>query len=193
MTAVLQYSIPPLYCEDAMRDPKVIEGTIAADWWILAGALQALLNRDYYRYDDAPSSDSGLKEDGYDFAIYERGQPDHVLARVVFSIGPSPTPVRIEAQRLPGVYAYCEGLYQFLDLLAGGADIIRRRFQPTADNAIETYYRSRAAGSKITLRQLAVRTGYSYDYLRKAKRRYDAAGRWGSKKEPTRGSLESDI
>lgn len=52
----------------------------------------------------------------------------------------------------------------------------------SAETAIERYYRSRAAGSRKTLRQIALDTVYSYDYLRKVKRQYDAAGKWGSKK-----------
>jgi len=52
----------------------------------------------------------------------------------------------------------------------------------SAEAAIERYYRSRAAGSRKTLRQIAMETIYSYDYLRKVKRQYDADGKWGSKK-----------
>lgn len=52
----------------------------------------------------------------------------------------------------------------------------------TANYALEKYYRRKAAGAKTTLRKIAAETGYSYDYLRVAKRRYDAAGKWGSKK-----------
>lgn len=56
----------------------------------------------------------------------------------------------------------------------------------SADEAIERYYRSRnAGGRRKTLRQIAAETAYSYDYLRKVKRQYDAAGKWGSKKGPT--------
>jgi len=49
----------------------------------------------------------------------------------------------------------------------------------TADVAIEWYYRSRAAGSKITLKQVAERYNLSHDYLRQAKSAYDKAGRAG--------------
>lgn len=171
-----------------MSEPKVIEDTIAADWWLLAGALQALLDWEYERHDTAPGYDSGLRENGYDVAIYERGQPERVLARVLFSVGPAPTRVRIEAARARGVYTYCQQLYHFLGRLAGGADIIRRKLQPTADNVIQRYYRAKAAGGKVTLKMLAEETGYSYEYLRKAKQRYDRAGKWGSKK----GSLQGN-
>lgn len=52
----------------------------------------------------------------------------------------------------------------------------------SVNGAIEHYYRSKAAGGKITLRQVAAQTGYSYGYLRQCKMAYDAAGKWGCKK-----------
>jgi hypothetical protein len=52
------------------------------------------------------------------------------------------------------------------------------------DKAIEHYYRVLAAGGKTTLRKVAEETGISYEALRKHKQRYDATGRWGSKKKP---------
>lgn len=52
----------------------------------------------------------------------------------------------------------------------------------TADEAIEHYYRSRARGSDTTLKAVALKTGHSYSYLRKAKVTYDKAGKWGSTK-----------
>jgi hypothetical protein len=55
--------------------------------------------------------------------------------------------------------------------------------RPTAAAVIETYYRRKAAGGKVTLKQLAEETRYSLAYLKTAKRRYDTAGGWGSKKK----------
>lgn len=49
------------------------------------------------------------------------------------------------------------------------------------DSAIEHYYRSRAAGARITLKQAAEQAGLSYTALRQHKVQYDAAGKWGSK------------
>jgi hypothetical protein len=54
-------------------------------------------------------------------------------------------------------------------------------FRAAASNVIETYYRRKAAGGKVTLKQLAEETGYSVAGLKVAKQRYDAAGKWGSK------------
>lgn len=56
----------------------------------------------------------------------------------------------------------------------------------TYDDAIERYYRARAAGAKITLKQIAEMYQFSPSYLRKRKMEYDARGGWGSrKKKPT--------
>lgn len=54
---------------------------------------------------------------------------------------------------------------------------------PTPDQVIERFYRSRLHGSRVTLRQLAADSPYSYAYLCQAKVQYDAAGKWGSKKK----------
>ncbi len=51
----------------------------------------------------------------------------------------------------------------------------------TAEMAIERYYRRKARGSKVTLRQVAETYGFNESYLSQAKRKYDQAGKWGSK------------
>lgn len=50
-----------------------------------------------------------------------------------------------------------------------------------AEKVIEHYYRARAAGHKVTLRQLAQQSGFNADYLSQVKAAYDRAGKWGSK------------
>lgn len=61
------------------------------------------------------------------------------------------------------------------------AQSIRRSVEPTADELIERYYRSRAAGGKVTLKQLAGQHGFNYKYLSSVKSAYDERGGWGSK------------
>lgn len=161
-----------------MSERKTIEGTIAADWWMLAGALRALLYRDRRNDPNAPSY-SSVPLDGYRFTIGG-------LATVQLSTGAAPTTVRIEYPRQPGADDYFNGLYRYLAVFADSADSIRREVQPTADNVIQRYYRARAAGGKVTLKMLAEESGYSYEYLLKAKQRYDRAGKWGSKKGSSR-------
>ena len=54
-------------------------------------------------------------------------------------------------------------------------------YRITAEWIIERYYRRRARGNKITLRELAKQYGFSESYLSQAKKKYDQAGKWGSK------------
>jgi hypothetical protein len=61
-----------------------------------------------------------------------------------------------------------------------GKDVFEAR--PSVEAVIEHYYRARARGSKITLKDAAEITGFSHSYLREVKSRYDRAGKWGSKK-----------
>lgn len=57
----------------------------------------------------------------------------------------------------------------------------RQNWAIEADTAIEHYYRARARGSKLTLKDIAEMTGYNYTYLSQVKSAYDKAGKWGSK------------
>lgn len=55
--------------------------------------------------------------------------------------------------------------------------------EPTPDQVIERFYRHRLQGGNLSLRQIASDAPYSYDYLRKVKRQYDADGKWGARSE----------
>ena len=51
----------------------------------------------------------------------------------------------------------------------------------TGEMAIERYYRRKARGSKTTLREIAEAYGFNESYLSQVKKKYDQAGKWGSK------------
>lgn len=80
--------------------------------------------------------------------------------------------------------AFWDGVQTFLEIFARQARFIRQTAGRgwTPAEAIEYYYRSRARGSKMTLKQAAELAGINYEVLKKHKQRYDAAGKWGSKK-----------
>ena len=176
-----------------MSEPKVIEGTIAADWWVLAGAFQALLYHDEYRDQDegrapvVPSYTSAPDQGGYSFTLTDPSP--HVIGRVIgrvqFIRNDGATTIRMLIA--PEIHAYCWRLYQTLDLMIGGARDFRRLFEPSAEQVIERYYHSRAQGTRITLKQLAEQTGFSYSYLRTVKAAYDKAGKWGSRSKRLQG------
>lgn len=60
-------------------------------------------------------------------------------------------------------------------------EYLRDSQKVSAEWVIGHYYRSKARGSKPTLKQLADEYGLSHAYLRQAKRKYDQAGKWGAK------------
>jgi hypothetical protein len=70
---------------------------------------------------------------------------------------------------------YCKG--------KGRIDVMEKGQQHAAEKVIESYYRRRAAGSKVTLKQMAEAYGYHRTYLSQVKKEYDLAGKWGSKKK----------
>lgn len=61
-----------------------------------------------------------------------------------------------------------------------GEEIIVKGKPGGAEKIVEIYYRSRAAGSCVTMTELAQMFGYSPSWLSQAKAAYDAAGKWGS-------------
>ena len=75
---------------------------------------------------------------------------------------------------------WIRALNQVQDIAAEARDI-HRAIAPTPDQVIERYYRARAAGAKVTLKQAATQSGISYSWLRQRKMEYDRAGKWGSK------------
>jgi hypothetical protein len=87
----------------------------------------------------------------------------------------------------PGAY---EGFIDMLHQLETFSDQVRTMRHAasglTAEEVINRYYRSRAAGGKVTLQQLADEHGFNRSYLRAAKMEYDKAGKWGSKKKNVR-------
>lgn len=58
-------------------------------------------------------------------------------------------------------------------------------FPSPTDYVIGLYYRRKARGVKVTLRQIAEEHGYNYSYLSQVKVAYDKAGKWGSKRKET--------
>ena len=66
-------------------------------------------------------------------------------------------------------------------IAAWARELYRDSQKVSAEWVIEHYYRSKARGSKPTLKQLADEYGFSSEYLRQAKRKYDQAGKWGAK------------
>lgn len=161
-----------------MSDESIqIRRRLPCEWWPLAGQLRAALDR-------------------------RRGDPDlrwtsqPASSGCIIHIGPHPLASPIAQFMFVGkddsttlvvttIAHNVPKIQSFIDDLAAMArearDARRGSVGETPDELIEEYYRRRAAGSKVTLKQLAAQAGISYSYITKAKMKYDRAGKWGSR------------
>lgn len=159
---------------------KPMHGTVPGDWWTIAAAFQNLAA--YLAKDkNIAQPFGGPGRDGYTVALY--GTDRTRLGEITFSGRNGQTDITIIPASMASM-EYWTYTFERLQIFARAAHDLRRENQPTADEVIQRYYKSRAAGGRKTLRQIVEETTYSYDYIRKAKRAYDAAGKYGSKKEP---------
>jgi hypothetical protein len=158
-----------------MSEIATIEATIAGDWRLLAGILAA----DMWRAKQRPIST--LIRDVFHMTIYAQEGIGNIIADVDFRASGGITHVQVKTH--PGAVEDWQKELSFLAEAVSNAYSFDELARPSAGDVIEIYYRRKAAGGKVTLKQLAEETGYSLAYLKTAKRRYDAAGRWGSKKK----------
>jgi hypothetical protein len=112
-------------------------------------------------------------------------QDGQQLGTIRFTEAKSTTKVRIVA---PSAFqSYWDEIMGELFQHAHAAQGRRRiAWGSTPEGLVEYYYRSRARGSRVTLKQIADQTGFNYDYLRKVKARHDRAGKYGSRKAQNR-------
>lgn len=151
---------------------------LPGEWWYFAGQLRAALNRkrgdpDWEWYNQ-PTSPTGCI-----IHIGPRLARRRIASVIFVGKGESTTLV---VHTIPSNLPHVQPLIDDLEATAREAREARRdSIGETPDELIEEYYRRRAAGSKVTLKQLAEQAGMSYSWLRQRKMEYDRAGKWGSK------------
>ena len=149
------------------------EDVIPLPWWIVAGIVDALgkeLNIGFKRAAQLPN--------GFTAAVLHG---DAILGQISVTGDEQKTTVAMEDLQ-PGASDYWGRILGFLIRASNAVAVHQRRTWPTtADGAIEHYYRSKARGSRISLKDVAEMTGFSEAYLRKRKVSYDRDGKWGSK------------
>jgi hypothetical protein len=106
-------------------------------------------------------------------------QQDFNTGRVVASISGEHTIVAIQPE--PGYEDAWRQFAERLEKFAWAAHEARLNMAPNPDELVERYYRSRAAGTKMSLRKFAESTNVNYEALKKWKQSYDRRGGWGSK------------
>lgn len=157
-------------------DDIPIEDTIPEAWWIVAGAIDGawkLLAPETDRLKPIAQAPNGIT-----WAIVRGDEGE--IGTVTLSGDEQRTTFTVE---MPGAWqSYWAEVLGLLTRMTTASAIYRRQtWGASAEGAIEHYYRARARGSKITLKDVAEMTGFSHNYLREVKSRYDRAGKWGSK------------
>jgi hypothetical protein len=162
--------------EEAMSDKADIRLTLPGDWWHLAAAFGAISTI------PAPHPDrlDGVMTDaGYTFTAYHDAA-GHNLGAITFAGRQGTTTIQVRVS-WPRYDPYWREIIERLRGFSRDTRALRRAAAgATPDVLIERYYRSRAAGGKVTLKQLAETAGISPNYLYQKKMEYDRAGGRGS-------------
>jgi hypothetical protein len=167
---------------------------LAVEWWLLAAAFELIFQHVHphpnLRIPGSNTKEGQLQSYIYDVYIDTEGPDEMGTPLGTLALTPKDSSTRVRTiseseQFIP----YWQAILEQLEAFATSTKKLKKRFStPTAERVIETYYRRRAAGGKVTLSTLAEEYGYNPSYLRAVKAEYDKAGKWGSKK--ARNKLE---
>ena len=164
------------------EQPDALQMTVPGDWWYLAAAARQMA-RVPTKENSMPSVET-LQAGHYTLIIHnaELARP---IGSLMFVPGKHSTTLHVRPATVADA-PYWNIFSERLHALAYEARRLRdRTTKPTAEELIERYYRTRAAGRTITLRELAEEHGFSVSYLSQVKVAYDKAGKWGSKNKGT--------
>lgn len=162
-----------------MSDFTKIELLTDGDWRQLAGVLIAAVSRAHSLDKSRPRVGTGAQDAaGYTVTIYDGRVVGRDVATVHF--GNTDGQARIIVETTAPYREEWEAHLTFLQAVAVETENVRRMAEPSYDEAIQRYYRSRAAGGRKTLRQIAEEEQLSYAALRIRKMAYDRAGKWGA-------------
>jgi hypothetical protein len=203
---------PPTAARCGMSEqgpPNVLQATVPGDWWAIAAIAMEVAYLLIGLHSDEPESPlkgrrrpqingEGSASNAYLINVYV-SEP---IAEGLSELEKAAIPRGIRLGQLlindvgeethiaalpaaPEYRSYWALVIQRVRQVGYDARLIRRNYgKPAADDFIELYYRSHSHDKKVTLKDIAAQSPYSYDYLRKVKRRYDQAGKWGSKRNP---------
>jgi hypothetical protein len=148
------------------------------EWWWYAGA--------FYAHHQLPTLKAFYGNSGGTQTvalISELGGAAQSLGEITFVGSDNETHVYVTFAESEEAPRFWQNAIRALREMSAHARLFRQEAgKMAADDVIETYYRRRARGTRVTLKQLAEEYGFNVNYLRTVKTAYDKAGRWGSKK-----------
>lgn len=160
-----------------MSDEQITVTVPGAEWWHFAGFITWGLTQRTTPWTSTPAP-------GKAGGVYlDVRTPDgELIGRVTVTSKGDRTTICVDNPH-PRAITEWKHLLDTVKSIAGNArDARHLSLGRTYDEAIENFYRAKARGTKITLKQVAVATGLHYGYLREKKAEYDQRGGYGSKK-----------
>lgn len=165
-----------------MSETRAFAVTLPGEWYWLAHVFQWIVMADPdadtlgRKWLSGPHAAFGARWEAF------QNETTDTVGTITFNVGTTQRETVVQvAIGAPEYEKWWYDRFNQLYTTAREVSELRATHSTTPDEAIEHYYRSRAAGSRITLRQIAEDTNLSYEALRKHKQRYDARGGWGAK------------
>jgi hypothetical protein len=152
-----------------VSDEVIRDETIRGEWWWIAVLFDYVIHQTSIKTDVLRSP--GIQPPG-GYRATLRNNEIGDLGTITITGTESDTHIYITAP------VEAVGYWQEIIAALQRATTHARRYKrsmigPVIDQTLDTYYRLRAAGSKVTLKQLATQADVSYPYLRKRKIAYD--------------------
>jgi hypothetical protein len=160
--------------------PRTFSFTYHGDWWWIAAHITVLLNTTQRAREEQNLARLRWEQDTQPGQMTFKGSTDQGEQVLSLAVSGSEGKTTIQFSDAEPVIGFWQPIIIQVRTVAEQAHKVRRLVAPTTDEVIERYYRARAAGGKVTLKQLAQQYGFNYSYLRAVKSEYDKAGKWGS-------------
>jgi hypothetical protein len=155
--------------------------TLRGDWWYYAGAFYTFHQLSTLKICSEMIQDNGVTQTVT--VIDDVGATEQPLGQITFDGAEHETHIYVAFAASAYAPRFWQHAIQKLkDMAAVTRQFRQEALGPTAEEVIEMYYRRRAKGMKVTLRQLAKEFDFNPNYLSNVRTAYKKAGKWGSKK-----------
>jgi hypothetical protein len=160
---------------------KPMHGSMPGDWWNVGAAFVQLAAYLPDTYHPRPTAPSGAIRGEYRVMVHGGISGSGELGEAIFTGNDGRTDITIRPANTASIGYWQRAVERLRMFVETARDLRRDALGPSGEEVIELYYRSKAAGGKVTLKALAEQYGFNRKYLSNVKRAYDARGGWGAK------------